>query len=99
MEPSLPATADNILSKEQIIYRVLCAMNNLESIIHQDEDILQIHNCLFNYLKEKCPHEIIQDSVDITPDKSESVYYCKHCFIIPTLGDITEQTNKVKKEF
>jgi hypothetical protein len=25
-------------------------------------------------------HSIIQDLIDITPDKSQTIYYCKHCF-------------------
>ena len=27
-----------------------------------------------------CNHEIIMDYIDLTPDKSQLVYYCKKCY-------------------
>jgi hypothetical protein len=30
--------------------------------------------------KPVCNHEIIMDYIDLTPDKSQLVYYCKKCY-------------------
>lgn len=36
-----------------------------------------------------CSHIIIQDSVDITPDKSVSVYYCHLCYACFSLEQLS----------
>lgn len=30
--------------------------------------------------EEKCQHTIVDDLIDIDPDRSIIIYYCKHCF-------------------
>jgi len=32
------------------------------------------------YLENKCIHHIIIDSIDITPDSSQTIYYCEKCY-------------------
>ena len=77
-------TPPSIPLKEQVIYRVICAMNNLEKIISHDLDIYPIYEALMKYLKEKCPHDIITDSIDVTPDRSVSIRYCRNCYLKET---------------
>ena len=31
------------------------------------------------FLHNNCQHEIVIDNIDVTPDKSVTVFYCKHC--------------------
>lgn len=31
------------------------------------------------FLHDKCQHEIVIDNIDVTPDKSITIFYCKHC--------------------
>jgi hypothetical protein len=32
-----------------------------------------------HFLRVKCPHEVTVDSIDVSPDKSLSIFYCKYC--------------------
>jgi hypothetical protein len=37
---------------------------------------------IMNHLEKMqtlCKHEYVEDLIDITPDKSQTIYYCKHC--------------------
>ena len=31
------------------------------------------------FLHKNCQHQIINDNIDVTPDKSVAIFYCKHC--------------------
>ena len=31
------------------------------------------------FLHDNCQHEIVIDNIDVTPDKSVTIFYCKHC--------------------
>ena len=44
-----------------------------------DPEYKEILNYVENYIKKHCNHEIIQDLVDIDPDRSKIIFYCKHC--------------------
>jgi hypothetical protein len=30
---------------------------------------------------QQCNHNFISDSIDLNPDRSESIYYCQYCFL------------------
>jgi hypothetical protein len=40
---------------------------------------LSIKNILDNHIKNKCNHEFITDVIDINPDESKTITYCKFC--------------------
>lgn len=42
------------------------------------------------------PHCFIMDWIDIDPDKSQVIWYCKYCYAIPSEKKIKEM-NVVKK--
>jgi len=79
------------ISKEQIIFRVLCAKNYLEQVLSYDVDIFPFYKGLMDYLKEKCPHKIINDSIDTTPEKTTTIRYCSYCYLRET--DILDFSN------
>lgn len=31
----------------------------------------------------RCEHDFVTDTIDLTPEKSQTIYYCKHCFLEP----------------
>lgn len=31
-------------------------------------------------VESQCIHEIVEDLIDITPDKSKYIYYCEKCY-------------------
>jgi hypothetical protein len=46
-----------------------------------------IANAVASYLETNCVHKIIIDSIDITPDSSQTIYYCEKCY--KTFDNIT----------
>jgi hypothetical protein len=40
-----------------------------------------IRKLVKNYMQKYCSHNIIQDSIDITPEKSINIYYCSKCMM------------------
>ena len=34
---------------------------------------------IFSHDQKKCDHEIIRDYIDLTPDKSQIIFYCTKC--------------------
>lgn len=49
---------------------------NLQSV-----EFKNIVNIINNFLLNHCEHDIVNDSIDIDPDKSESISYCIKCNI------------------
>jgi hypothetical protein len=47
-----------------------------ENKIHEHELIIEQLNQL---IYENCEHEFIEDVIDINPDKSQHITYCKNC--------------------
>jgi len=31
-------------------------------------------------IEEECEHKVVQDLIDIDPDRSVTIFYCEHCF-------------------
>ena len=53
----------------------------LENLNEQERNcdynnILEIVN---NYINKNCLHKIVIDSIDIDPERSETIYYCEKC--------------------
>ena len=43
------------------------------------ENIILLKNICDEKIIELCEHEFIDDTIDITPDKSENITYCRIC--------------------
>jgi len=67
---------DHTFCKDALLYRVrestdrLYYIRSLEEDVEIDEDVEE---------EEECEHEVIVDLVDIHPDKSVTIVYCKRC--------------------
>jgi len=42
-------------------------------------DLDEILKKVISYLQKNCPHERVQDMIDINPDKSVNIVYCSIC--------------------
>ena len=53
----------------------------LDQIPEPDQSIeyKNIVQLIHNFLHVQCQHEIIMDYIDISPDNSERIFYCKRC--------------------
>ena len=45
----------------------------------QDNEYKIIHCQVKNYLLKKCKHNVVEDLIDITEEKSKTIYYCTYC--------------------
>jgi flagellar motor switch protein FliG len=52
----------------------------LLSMVKTDE-IDEILKRVDQYLKKNCNHRIVNDLIDIDPDRSKSIQYCEHCLV------------------
>ena len=66
----LQETIENIIQIKNIL--LYCEKNN-----EINEMIKNVDSFLFKY----CRHEIIDDLIDIDPDRSKSIQYCEKCLI------------------
>jgi hypothetical protein len=55
----------------------------------RNQEYKTISNRVNEYLEQKCVHNIIIDSIDITPDSSQTIYYCEKCY--KTFDNITQK--------
>lgn len=67
----------------------------LESIPSEEQsiDFQQIVQHLKDFLKKKCKHAIVLDSIDIHPERSETIVYCTKCG--STISGFSEKKNDI----
>lgn len=47
---------------------------------HRTSEYNDIVSSINHYLKTNCKHiEIIEDYIDVTPERSQKIKYCNHC--------------------
>ena len=49
---------------------------------------------IFSHDQKNCDHEIVRDLIDITPDKSQVIFYCEKCMADFTHSKVS--TYKIK---
>ncbi len=91
MEYSSEKTTNETTDYDQLSYNRLpddiIAIVKLKQILdnqHQfmkNQDYLHIYNSIKDYCKKYCKHNIITDTIDITPDRSQNIRYCSICFL------------------
>lgn len=45
-----------------------------------NDEYSKIYKLVEEYIVKHCHHEIINDLIDIDPDRSKSISYCEKCF-------------------
>ncbi len=46
----------------------------------QDEEYKKIKDLVDMYLEKCCVHNIVEDTIDISPDSFKTIRYCLHCY-------------------
>lgn len=52
---------------------------NKSYFMERQNHILELKNLCEKYLEKLCNHDFILDTIDITPEKSKTISYCKFC--------------------
>jgi hypothetical protein len=47
-------------------------------------DILNLKKYLLDYINIYCCHSFVRDSIDISPEKTIQIVYCKYCHVTKT---------------
>jgi hypothetical protein len=70
---------ENYMNKEKEFIEILSHKKLKYEFLQKKTFFLSIKNILNNHIKNKCNHEFITDLIDINPDESRSITYCKFC--------------------
>jgi hypothetical protein len=69
--------------------------SELESVPSEEQsiDFQQIVQYVKDFLKKKCKHTIVLDSIDINPERSQTIVYCTKCG--STISGYPEKTSDI----
>lgn len=76
---------NNVLEKELLknVYQIYNKFNLLKekpNFTYLSFSLLQFYNKIINdKIIECCPHQFVEDDIDISPDLSKKIYYCSIC--------------------
>jgi hypothetical protein len=51
--------------------------------LEKRKQIVELKDMCKTYIQKYCNHEMVEDLIDITPDKSRTIIYCKLCEYCP----------------
>lgn len=82
----------NSLYLEHYIFEENCDIEviNLEKIKYKNHILKSINEIINKKIINACSHEFIEDYIDIFPDKSQKITYCKFC------ENSLDECNKIK---
>jgi hypothetical protein len=56
------------------------ALRYLKALVQNpNEEYSNICKLMEEYIIHNCKHNIVEDSIDITPDTSRTIFYCSKC--------------------
>jgi len=63
------------------IFAMVNALEALErvDISARNRMYRHVRQSILNYLEQLCEHHIVTDLIDIDPDRSQTIRYCKYC--------------------
>ena len=62
---------------EPDIESIQTALRYLKVVVQNpNEEYKNICKLMENYITNNCTHNIVEDSIDITPEKSRTIFYC-----------------------
>jgi len=73
------------MNNDEIINDLLIAVSSAKkclSLIPESRQTIEysdLINRLNIFLLKYCSHEIVEDYIDLTPDKGKTIKYCLHC--------------------
>ena len=69
---------ESLCSKIQSISLSLNRLNMINQTSY-DKEYNEICSLMKEYIEKKCKHQIVQDSIDISPECSKTIEYCAVC--------------------
>ena len=70
---------ENILNNERELYILFNSDANMEIFLERKKQIKNLKKICNQYIYYLCNHEFVRDDIDIDPDKSNTIYYCRLC--------------------
>jgi len=73
------------MNNDELINDLLIAVNSAKKCLslipesRQTTEYSDLINRLNIFLLKYCSHEIVEDYIDLTPEKSQTIKYCVHC--------------------
>lgn len=62
-----------------IVHEILSIMEYYKNLNPNEENYKNVLNNCRDYLKKYCCHNLVNDLIDIDPDRSEFIRYCDIC--------------------
>jgi hypothetical protein len=73
------------MNNDELINDLLIAVNSAKKCLllipesRQTNEYSDLINKLSIFLLKYCSHEIVEDYIDLTPEKGQNIKYCIHC--------------------
>jgi hypothetical protein len=66
--------------REPDVESMQTALRYLKVLVQNpNEEYKNICKLMEDYIINNCEHDIVEDSIDIDPDRSKTIYYCSKC--------------------
>jgi len=66
--------------EQEDVKTIQYALRYMKAIIQNpNEEYSNICKLMEEYIIHNCNHNIVEDSIDITPDNSQTIFYCSKC--------------------
>ena len=92
----------NILNIRLVIFNMshetienIIEIKNMLISCEKIDGINEIMQSVDNFLLKHCLHEIIDDLIDIDPDRSKTIFYCKKCQL--TFNALEKKSQQIPK--
>ena len=72
-------TDEYLTDKNNIFSDIFGSEITKNFFIEKKTYILYLKNLCNTYIQKMCSHEFIEDYIDINPDTSKTISYCKYC--------------------
>ena len=61
------------------LYLLFNSEENMQVFVERKKQIQYLKNMCNHYIHSLCKHEFIEDVIDIDPDRSKTITYCRLC--------------------
>ena len=58
---------------------IVAALSRLKQYCQNDSELQAICDLMDKYIENNCQHHIVYDTIDISPDASQTIRYCEYC--------------------
>jgi hypothetical protein len=72
-------TCEGVKESVEIVVRAKTYLDGLPKQI-QNAEYIKIVDLVNSYIDTFCKHNIIQDTIDLGPETSKTIFYCETCY-------------------